>query len=697
MLSYHEAPMLRQIQRSPRIHAVVCLFAFAFASSQVSAAESSAEASARTESEKRLRDDIKKLASDDWEGRGLGTQGINQAADFIAAEFKRLGYNTELFDGTPFQKFKVTVSNKLGKAERNTLAFTPTDKESAAGQPLNKLPLVFGKGFTPLSIGGSGKVDLPIVFVGYGISSKDDKYDDYEGVDVKGKAVIMLRHEPQQKNPHSPFEGTSDSMHAPLMRKVSNAYQHGAAAVMFVTDEVEIRDKVAAQRKRWEEALEKAKTDFEALAKVKSDDLEALDEERVRLLRVIENLKTQGTDLGKEFDPLLPFERGDSDARRLPVVHVRRLLIDQLFKASGQPTLAKLEADIDSDLKPRSFEVPGYRLQGEVHVERVEAEIKNVVGVMEGSGPLADETIVIGAHYDHLGRGEAGSLQVGSKEIHNGADDNASGTAVLLDVARRLAGKKLPRRIVLIAFTGEERGLLGSGHYIHNALFPLSKTVTMLNMDMVGRLKNDDLTVYGTGTAKGFEELVTKINDREPFHFKIKREPGGLGPSDHQTFYLAKIPVFHFFTGLHNDYHRPSDDVDKLNIEGMRRIGEFVTEFALAIANEPQPPEFQTAKGEKFGRGGTEKKGARPYFGSIPDLGSNAEGYTLQGVAENGPAARGGLQANDIIIGVAENKIGNLDDFDSALRKFKGGDTVEITVKRDGKELKLKVTLDPPK
>jgi hypothetical protein len=694
--------MLRRIQRNSTALAGVPLLALFLAISLLTqpttAAEASSESSAKAESEKRLRDDVKKLASDDWEGRGLGTKGIDQAADFLAAEFKRLGYNTELFDGTPFQKFNVTVSNKLGKAERNNLAFEPTEKESASGQPLNMLPLLLGKSFTPLSIGGSGKVDLPIVFVGYGISSKDDKYDDYEGVDVKNKAVIILRHEPQQKNPHSPFDGTSDSMHAPLMKKVSNAYQHGAAAVLFVTDEVEIRGKVAAQRKRWQEALEKAKTEFDSLAKVKNDDLEALDEERLRLMRVIEKLKTQGTDLGTEFDPLLPFERGDaSDSRRLPVVHVRRLLIDQLFKASGHPTLAKLEEEIDKDLKPQSFEVKGYRLQGEVQVERVDAEVKNVVAVMEGEGPLADETIVIGAHYDHLGRGDAGSLQVGSKEIHNGADDNASGTAVLLDIARRLAGKKLPRRIVFIAFTGEERGLLGSGHYVHNALYPLSKTVAMLNMDMVGRLKNDDLVVYGTGTAKEFDALVTKLNDRDPFHFTIKREPGGFGPSDHASFYAAKIPVFHFFTGLHNDYHRPSDDIDKLNIEGMRRIGEFVTEFALAIANEPKPPEYQQAGSEKFGRGGTEKKGSRPYFGSIPDLGSTAEGYALQGVAKDGPAEKGGLKAGDIIIGVAENKIGNLDDFDSALRKFKGSDVVEITVKRDGKEQKFKVTLDPPK
>ncbi len=330
--------MLRSMTCSLLLFAAGAWLAWFPANSLLSAAESSAEASARTTSETRIRDDVKKLASDDWEGRGLSTQGINQAADFIAGEFKRLGYNTELFDGTPFQKFSVTVSNKIGKPERNVLTFEPTAKESAAGTALTKQPLVFGKGFTPLSIGGSGKVDLPIAFVGYGITAKDDKYDDYEGIDVKGKAVIILRHEPQQKNPHSPFDGTQDSMHAPLMRKVSNAYQHGAAAVLFVTDEVEIRGKVAAQRKRWQEALEKAKTEFDALAKVKSDDLEALDEERIRLLRVIENLKTQGTDLGKEFDPLLPFERGDtSESRRIPVVHVRRLLVDQLFKATGSP------------------------------------------------------------------------------------------------------------------------------------------------------------------------------------------------------------------------------------------------------------------------------------------------------------------------------------------------------------------------
>ena len=187
---------------------MLALLLLVFAADSLNAAEASTPSESQNESEKRLRDDVKKLAADEWEGRGLATQGINQAADFIAAEFKRLGYNTELFDGTPFQKFSVTVSNKIGKPERNVLTFEPMEKATATGQPQPNLPLLFGKGFTPLSIGGSGKVDLPIVFVGYGISSKDDKYDDYEGIDVKGKAVIILRHEPQQKNPHSPLTAT---------------------------------------------------------------------------------------------------------------------------------------------------------------------------------------------------------------------------------------------------------------------------------------------------------------------------------------------------------------------------------------------------------------------------------------------------------------------------------------------------------
>ncbi len=397
-----------------------------------------------------------------------------------------------------------------------------------------------------------------------------------------------------------------------------------------------------------------------------------------------------------QFDDLLPFERGDpTDARKMPVVHIRRSVIDKVPKQALDTSLGKLEKEIDSDLKPRSQLIPGWKITGETNVERVESRVKNVIGVLEGTGNKSDETIVIGAHYDHLGRGETGSMQHGSKEIHNGADDNASGTAALLETARKIAqlGSQ-PRRIVFIAFTGEERGLLGSAYYVHHPIFPLDKTIAMLNMDMVGRLKDDQLIISGYNTAKEFDTLITKLN--EPYQFKLKREGGGFGPSDHASFYAVDIPVMHYFTGLHSDYHRPTDDFDKLNISGMQQITSLMVDTAVAIASADEKPQFTKAASEKF-QSSEKPKGDRPYFGSIPDLGSEVEGYALQGVTKDGPADRGGIKGGDIIIAVGENKIGNLADFDSSLRKFKADETVEITVKRGNETVKLNVTLEKPR
>jgi len=645
--------------------------------------------------EARLRDDVRKLSSDEWEGRGLGTKGINEAANFLAAEFRKLGLKTELFNGTPFQEFTVTTTSKPGAAERNHLEFVRVS-EPAGDNAAPPIPLKFQTDFTPLSLGGSAMWDLPLVFAGYGISSKDDKYDDYEGIDVKEKAVIILRHEPQQNNPHGPFKGGEDSEHAPLTKKVSNAYQHGASAVVFVTDQIEIQEKIKARTKSWKDLHEQLNKAFAEFDTVPAADAAAQAAARRKLAELTDKFKAAGEKLENEFDPLLPFDRGDiADARKMPVIHVRRAAADALLKVAGQPALAELEKQIDADLKPRSRDLGDWRVRGETEVIRTEANVKNVIAVLEGEGPLAEETIIIGAHYDHLGRGESGTLLPGSQEIHNGADDNASGTTALLEVARSLAARgKLPRRIVFIAFTGEERGLLGSAHYVHQPLFPLDKTVAMLNMDMVGRLKDDELIIYGTGTAKSFDELITRLNGRH--RFSIKRESGGFGPSDHASFYAMNIPVLHFFTGLHNDYHRPSDDFDKLNIGGMRRVCAMLADAAIEMATADTRPEFTVAANESL-KPNPAARGSRPYFGSIPDLGSTVEGYALSGVAKDGPAEKGGLKSGDVIVGLADNKIGNLADFDSALRKFKAGETVELTIRRGSEELKLKVTLEPPR
>jgi Zn-dependent M28 family amino/carboxypeptidase len=319
-------------------------------------------------------------------------------------------------------------------------------------------------------------------------------------------------------------------------------------------------------------------------------------------------------------------------------------------------------------------------------------EVKNVAAVLEGQGPLADETIVVGAHYDHLGTGGAGSLAPWTRDIHNGADDNASGTAALLEVAHRLAarGEKPPRRIVFLAFTGEERGLLGSAHYVKHPAFPLEKTIAMINMDMVGRLADNKLVVYGTGTAEGFDALVDRLN--EEAGFKITKDESGYGPSDHTSFYVKGVPVFHLFTGTHRDYHRPSDDYEKINVEGMRRVTDFVEAIVTEIAENPERPKYLETK-----RPQTAQRGKWPYFGSVPDYASDAEGLTLQDVAKNAPADKAGLKGGDVIVAFGNKKVTGIEDFAAALSQHKAGDRVQVKALRDGKEITVEVTLDPPR
>ena len=326
---------------------------------------------------------------------------------------------------------------------------------------------------------------------------------------------------------------------------------------------------------------------------------------------------------------------------------------------------------------------------------REQTELKNVLGILEGEGPHADETIIIGAHYDHLGYGGPNSLAPGVHAIHPGADDNASGDAALLEVARELAGrpKKLPRRILFIAFSGEERGLLGSAHYVRDPLIPLDKTIAMLNMDMVGRMQDDKLIIGSNDTSPQFDPLIDRLNAQ--WGFKIVRQPGGFGPSDHASFYPKHIPGAPF---LHGDAQRLSSS---------QRHGR-QDRRARRAARRPdgrgdgggagrggQAPEFSESKASAAHH--SAPQGDRPYFGSVPDFGHEGPGYAITDVTKDSPAQRGGVKGGDVIIRFGESKIGNLEDFDSALRKYHAGDKVTVVVKRGGQEVKLEVTLDPPR
>ena len=511
--------------------------------------------------EKRLASDVRYLSEDERQGRGVGTAGIDAAAQFIADEFAKAGLKTDLFNGSPFQKLQITTGERLGSP--NALALVGPLPGSATEELRYELSLETD--FTPLAIGGTATFDLPLVFVGYGITAKQEDYDDYAGIDVKGKAVLVLRHEPQQANPHSVFEGTQASQYAPFLRKVSNAYEHGAAAVIFCSDAYDLAKKAGEWRKRWEAGLDQLGEAQANFKKIEHPGAEQIVAYRDQVDKIIEDIQRAAASWREAPNEVLKFEGAgqQSSGRDIPVLYCNRAYAEKVVRGGAGVELKTVEEEIDKDLKPRSRELPGWRAVGVTNVIRQQAESKNVAGVLEGVGPLADETLIIGAHYDHLGFGGRDSRSPETKEVHNGADDNASGAAVLIEVARALAARpeKLPRRVLFLAFTGEELGLLGSAYYVRQPLYPLDKTIAMLNMDMVGRLQDHKLIIYGSGTASEFDPLIDELGKADGF--QITKHESGFGPSDHSSFYAQRIPVLHFFTGSHADYHLPSDDFEK--------------------------------------------------------------------------------------------------------------------------------------
>lgn len=691
-MMHHRSKCLRSIFSSRWAAVVAAALLFIPLTSRAADSETTAAAKSFSAAEQRLFEAVRYLASDELEGRGVDTAGIQKAADFVVKEFQAAGLKTDVVDGGPFQPFTMTVKSELGDKEKNQLKLVgPAAKD---GEQATTLAFELGKTFNTLAIGGTHAVDAPVVFAGFGITAPEHEYDDFDGIDVEGKVVVVIRKEPQQDNPHSVFDGTKSSRHAFFTQKVSNAFQHGAAAVIMVNDGGELQAVKKADEAAWQKAvnqLVKVHEEFRAVETATDDQRGSYRIEVAKLAKRISNLSET---LERSPDRLLDFRGAGTESGhpKLPVFFTTRAAIGPMIQAALGKSLDDVEREIDEDLNPRSTELTGWTAVGESNVVHQQAEVKNVIGVLAGEGPLADETIVIGAHYDHIGMGGNNSLAPGTIAIHNGADDNASGTSALVEVARRLAAAetKPKRRLVFIAFTGEESGLLGSAHYIANPIFPLEKTVAMVNMDMVGRLNENKLIVYGTGTAEGFDKLIDDLNEKH--EFAITKDPGGFGPSDHASFYAKEIPVFHVFTGTHNDYHRPSDDVDKINVAGMSRVVDFVTDIVRDLDGQASRPKYVAVKPKMVARGGS-----RPYLGSIPDFSQKVEGYALMGVAADSPAERAGMKSGDVIVKFGDSKIGGLEDIDGALRNFKAGDSVPVVVQRDGKPVTVNVVLDPPR
>ncbi|MEC7567182.1 MAG: M28 family peptidase [Planctomycetota bacterium] len=641
----------------------------------------------------RLSDSVRFLSSDELEGRGPETAGLNKAADYIAGYFSRLGLKTDSYNGTPFQRFEISTDIKLGKPENNRLTLTgPTGEQDA----LESTDLTLGFEFNPLALGASGSFQGSIVFVGYGIQATDLKYDEYANLNVKDKVVVMLRKEPQQSDSESIFDGTKASRHATFQSKVSNAYQQGAAAVIMVNDAGEAKRYVAGLKHALSQYAAQLAAEQASFSKLQTPTSNQLIAHQQALAQVSRNISDTASELGGDGDSILEFNGAGSNSNRksMPVFFARRASINPMIQAALGMSLTEIEQQIDRDLKPITGALDGWTAEGEASLLQTTTEVKNVVGVLEGTGPLKDETIVVGAHYDHLGYGGRGSLAPWTKDIHNGADDNSSGTSVLLETAHQLATRKNPtrRRIVFIAFSAEERGLIGSARYVKEPLYSLEETVAMINLDMVGRLTDNKLIATGTGTSDIWNPLLDELNKTDGF--EITRKPEGVGPSDHQSFYLKNVPVLHLFTGLHEFYHRPSDDFETINFEGMDRIATLTKEIVAAVDQADTRPNFKKAEKK---RNVENTGGDRPYFGSIPDYSENTDGLPLTGVSENGPAAKAGIKPKDIVVALGKYKIGGIEDFDSALRKFKGGDKVTVKVLRGGKEVTLTIILGQPR
>ncbi len=318
------------------------------------------------------------------------------------------------------------------------------------------------------------------------------------------------------------------------------------------------------------------------------------------------------------------------------------------------------------------------------------AVVANVVGIVPGRGPLRNQAVVVGAHYDHLGYGGFGSFDSDSvRVIHNGADDNASGTAALIEVARQLHARTAEnvRSVVFVAFTAEEVGLIGSDYYVKNPVVSNDSTFAMLNMDMVGYLTDDRLTAFGAETAEEFVSLLESTNVDHRFH--LAASGNGYGRSDQQSFFIQKIPVLHFFTGTHENYHRTTDDIELVNADGVARVASFISDLTWNLATRPTPLTFVDAPPPPTVTSG----GYGAYLGTIPDMSDSPGGVRLSGVRSGGPADRAGIRAGDIIVQIAEFEVSDLYAMTEALQALKPGDTVTIKIRRDDQVIEVEATL----
>jgi hypothetical protein len=547
--------------------------------------------------------------------------------------------------------------------------------------------MTVSKDWLPLGLSGQGRIEnTPAVLVGYGLTVSELKYDDYAEAKAMNKVAIAFSGTPDGDNPHGQFGRYED-----VRWKAIAARNAGAKALIVIASENNFKD------------------------------------DRLSRLR---------------------YDNSAGDAG-LPVIAISRQAGAQLLSADSS-----LLADVEQRLRAKqpagnenqatALPVHTVLITLSTDLVRREVEAANVVGILDGSDPtLKNEVVVIGAHYDHLGRGGEGSLAPREGEIHHGADDNASGTAGVLELARIFSAQQpRPRRtIVFIAFSGEEEGLLGSNYYVNHPIMPLANTVAMINMDMIGRTKSNRLIVGGVGTAQGFRDLVAGLNLEAPsldarsnvnknpssqekalpkpyvvtdadVHrdlianaikannqlsgaplltqqgFELTLNEDGFGPSDHSSFYAKQIPVLFFWTGTHEDYHKPTDTADKINYPDEARILGFLSRIVDDLSDNDKRPVYTVARSEATGR----SMGFRVYLGTIPNYADASDGLLLDGVRDDSPAAKAGIKAGDKIVKLAGREVHNVYDYTYALGEMKAGQEYEVELMRGGERMKFTIT-----
>ena len=490
---------------------------------------------------------------------------------------------------------------------------------------------LFSAGFDyiPLSFSGNGDVSAAAVFAGYGfnIDESDLKWNDYADLDVRDKWVVVMRHSPERDNQHSTY-----AIHSTLHKKMLVARDMGAVGIIFISQ---------------------------------------VEDSGLYPLKYVSGYKNAG----------------------IPAIHLSNNVADRLLKAHGWERKT-IQETMNRSLEPVAFQLTGVTIQANVNLAPVNVRAANVVGMIRSNNhEYRDEYVVLGAHFDHLGMGgkRSGSRKPDQAAVHNGADDNASGTAGLLELAQKLTSKKikLKRSVLLIGFDAEEKGVLGSKYFVNHPTVDINNIVAMLNLDMIGRMKDSTINVGGVGTSPIFEPILDSLAEMRSYNLNMTKP--GFGPSDHSSFYARDIPVLFFFTGFHDEYHTPDDTWNHIALGGEKNILELVYDVVFLLSRSPERPRFTEAGPKTAPKRNTKFKVT---FGIVPSYGSMKEGLEVDGISNPaGPAAKAGIKKGDVIKAIGGKPIKDIYEYMDRLGELKPGMTISVVVERNGLDIELSVSL----